>query len=57
MVPEKALIETKKGKMSKSEAWRHFYDTQDLEFLNDFLHDDFMLIENFTMNFQKICML
>ena len=53
MVPEKALIETKKGKMSKSEAWKHFYDTQDLEFLNDFLHNDFMLIENFTMTVKE----
>ena len=39
--------------MSKSEAWRHFFETQDLEFLDDFLHDDFMLIEEFNMTVKE----
>ena len=53
MTSQKILIDTKRGKMSKSEAWQYFYSSKDFEFLNDLLHDDFMLIEEFNMTVKE----
>ena len=53
MTSQKILIETKRGKMSKSDAWKYFFSSKDFEFLNDFLHDDFMLIEDFNMTVKE----
>ena len=53
MTLQEILIDTKKGKMSKSDAWKYFFSSEDFEFLDDLLHNDFMLIEDFTMTVKE----
>ena len=48
MTSRKTHIETKKGKMSKSDVWKYFFSSKNFEIKSDLLHDDFMLIEDFS---------
>ena len=49
MQKDKFLIDTKRGKMTRYNAWKYFFDTRDFDCLEHILHEDFMLIEEYSM--------
>ena len=49
MQKDKFLIDTKRGKMTRYNAWKYFFDSRDFDFLEHILHEDFMLIEEYSM--------